>query len=73
MAELPQARTSRIYRIAELIVRYRPTNGASGWQVVDMEKSETLPAKYADEAMAKAGARLSAACDIHALFDSVKR
>ena len=67
--ETAQARTSRIYRIAELIVRYSTEPAGKAFKVRDRESGELLPADYAEEGMAKAGARLHAACDIAALFD----
>lgn len=67
-------RYSRIARIAELQGRYRPEHDTpkGKWRVWDSEKSERLPAEYSDEATARAGARLQAACDIDALYDGGK-
>lgn len=70
-----QSRTSRIYRIAELIGRYKAEHDttAGKWRVWDSERGERSPQEYTDEAMARAGARLAIACDIHALFDGERR
>lgn len=73
-ATLPaHSRVSRIHRVAELIVRYRHCTDDKGrHRIRDMESDRPnamLPAIYADEDMARAGARLQAACDIHELFD----
>ena len=65
----PASRTTRIYRIAELIVRYRPANDGKVWRYRCLETGALSTAEYADEAMATSGARLAAACDIAALFD----
>ena len=78
-APLPgyKERTTRLYRIAELMRRYRPWHDhkASKWRLMDLESDKAgegalLPAKYDDEESAKAGARLAAACDIDALYDT---
>ena len=73
MAEPAQARTSRIYRIAELMRRYSHEAAGARFKVRDRETGELLPADYGDESMAKAGAALTAACEIHALFDESRR
>lgn len=64
-----QQRTTTIYRIAELMRRYRAAEVAGVWRVRNLETGDTLPATFADEGMAQAGARLAGACDIRALFD----
>ena len=64
-------RITRIYRIAELMVRYRATEDGKVWRYRCLESGKLSDAEYADEAMATAGARMAAACDIHALFDKV--
>lgn len=61
--------TSRLYRIAELMIRYRPAERAGKWRILDVESGNILPAEYSDEGLAKAGARLNAAADIEALYD----
>lgn len=74
--EKAQARTTTVYRIAELIGRYRVEHDtkAGTFHLFDVEGGSRLPAVYSDEATAHAGKRLAAACDIRALFDSpVKR
>lgn len=64
-------RTERLYRIAELIGRYRPEHEikTGKWHLWDAEEHKRLPSEYADEDTARAGARLAAACDIDALND----
>jgi len=73
--ETAQARTTTIYRIAELIGRYKPEHdtGSGKWHVWDSEDGKRIEAHYPDEATARAGARLAAACDIRALFDEPRR
>lgn len=69
-----QSRTGIIYAIAALIGRYRFEHDttAGNWRVYDIERGERTPPTYQSEDMARAGCRLTAACDIHALFDRVK-
>ena len=62
-------RITRIYRIAELMVRYRATEDGKVWRYRCLESGKLSDAEYADEAMATAGARMAAACDIAALYD----
>ena len=64
MSATPQARTTREFRIAELIQRYKPVQVAGKWRVHDGETHEPTPSVYGDEAMARAGARLHSACAI---------
>ena len=66
-----EARTTRIYRIAELMVRYRATEDGKVWRYRCLESGKLSEAEYADAAMATSGARMAAACDIAALFDKV--
>lgn len=61
--------TSRLYRVAELMIRYRPAERSGRWRILDVETGDILPAEYADEGLAKAGARLNAAADIATLYD----
>lgn len=77
--ETPQARTATIFEIAELIANYAaeqcldaPPN-VGNWRVRNRNTGEYIKAVYVDEAMARAGARLAAACDIRALFDDGRR
>jgi hypothetical protein len=65
-------RTGTVYRIAELIIRYRAAELAGKWRVRDGETGELLAAEYSDEAMARSGARLQAACDILDLTSGVR-
>ncbi len=69
-AERVPSRTSQLYRIAELMIRYRPEMVGRAWKVRDGETGQLLAPVYTDEPMARAGARLTAACDIRALFDA---
>lgn len=62
-------RTKRIYRIAELMARYRPVLAGGVWRLIDKEKGGLCPPTYDTEALAVAGAKLMAACDICELFD----
>ena len=70
-ARIATARTSTIYRIAELIGRYRAEHDTKvgNWRGYDIERGERIPAVYESEDAARAGCRLAAACDVHALFD----
>lgn len=64
-------RMSTIYRVAELIGRYRVEQETERgtWHVYDVEAEARTPAEYSDEASAVAGSRLQAACDILALVE----
>lgn len=65
-----EARTTAIFRIAELIGRYKAEQDTGGkWRVWDSQEHKALEADYTDEHHARAGCRMAAACDIHALFD----
>lgn len=70
--ETAQSRTTTIYRIAELIGRYKSEHDrrTGKWHVWDCEAGRRIEAFYPDEMTARAGARLAAACDIRALFDA---
>lgn len=57
-------RVALIHEIADIIGKYRVVNGPSGWAVVDLKTGNPAPAPYASEPMARAGARLLAACDV---------
>lgn len=65
-----QERTTRLYRIAELMGRYKPEHDtATGkWHLWDAETHRRLDVEYRDEATARAGARLAAAIDIDELY-----
>ena len=62
-------RTARLYRIAELIRRYRPVLAGGEWRLMDRQAGGLCPPTYDTEALAQAGAELMAACDIDALYD----
>ncbi len=61
--------STRLHEIAEIMIRYRPVNGPGGWRIVNLESSTVLDARPADEAGARAAARLAAAGDICAFFE----
>lgn len=65
-------RTSRIYRVALIIARYRVERHGEVWRINQIERGELLPATYASEALATAGAHLHAACDIDELYDEAE-
>lgn len=68
-----QARTTREFRIAELIKRFKAVEHGGKWRVLDGETRDFTPPTYTDEAMAKAGARLTAACTIIDYFEGRAR
>lgn len=64
-------RMERVHRIAELMGRYRPALVNGKWRLLDMENAgQVQPSTYGDEDSARAGARLTAAYDIDALYDA---
>jgi hypothetical protein len=69
LAGQPAESTSRIYRIAELMRRYRPVLAGGEWRLIDREGGGLTTPTYDTEELAKAGANLMAACDIAALFE----
>lgn len=62
-------RTSRLFRIQELMVRYGTCQQGKSFRIRDPETGDLLPPEFDTEDMARAGARGAAACDIAALFD----
>lgn len=58
----------RVFRISELMIRYRPQRDGKAWRFVCMETGKLSTAEYTDEAMAKAGARMASAIDIDDLY-----
>lgn len=65
-----QARTSREFRIAELIGNFKAEQDAAGaWRIRDRAKGAYLVPTYPNEELANSGARLTAAAEIVDYFE----
>lgn len=68
--EVARSRVATIFRIAELMRRYEAIEVAGKWRIRNRETAEVQPSDYAEESLARSGARLACAADILALFDA---